>query len=186
MSSGSGDNPVRRSAEPGPDACAFVAIGSNLGASESILQRAVQRLQGLSCEPLRVSSFWCTTPVDCPPGSRDFLNAVVQFLPLPGETPVSLLHKLQALEKEFGRAPKQILNEPRPLDLDLITFAGETIATEHLTLPHPRAARRRFVLEGLCEIAPQLVLPGQHATVAELLRACPEDPGMRKVVSTAA
>jgi 2-amino-4-hydroxy-6-hydroxymethyldihydropteridine diphosphokinase len=110
-----------------------------------------------------------------------FVNAVVTLEPRASETPESLLAALQALEKEFGRRPKQVLNEPRPLDLDLIAFGGETRATYELTLPHPRAHQRRFVLQPLSEIAPDLVLPGQSLSVAELLRQLPPDESMRKL-----
>ena len=108
-------------------------------------------------------------PVDCPPGSPKFLNAVIAFIPQKSETPETLITKLQALEKVFGRQPKKILNEPRPLDLDLIAFGQEIRATPELTVPHPRAHERRFVLQPLSEIAPDLVLPGQTQTVAQLL-----------------
>ena len=131
------------------------------------------RLQKLSDQPLLKSSLWQTTPVDCPPGSPLFVNAVVSLWPHPGETPETLLAKLQALEADFGRQPKQTLNEPRPLDLDLIAFGSETRATPELTLPHPRAHARRFVLEPLAEIAPDLVLAGQTRTVRELLECLP-------------
>jgi 2-amino-4-hydroxy-6-hydroxymethyldihydropteridine diphosphokinase len=86
------------------------------------------------------------------------------------------LAKLQALEKEFGREPKKVLNEARPLDLDLIAFGNHTCVTPRLTLPHPRATQRRFVLEPLAEIAPDLVLPGQTRTVKELLAELPPLP----------
>jgi len=127
------------------------------------------RLQALSIEPLLRSSLWKTSPVDCPPGSPGFVNAVVGLKPFVDETPETLLAKLRALEKEFGRQPKKVLNEPRPLDLDLIAFGQEIRATEKLTLPHPRAHSRRFVLQPLAEIAPRFVLPGQRLTVGELL-----------------
>ena len=127
----------------------------------------------LSQEPILKSSVWETTPVDCPPDSPVFLNAVIGFSPLPEETPESLLKKLQAWEKEFGRQPKIVLNEPRPLDLDLIAFGAESRNTPELRLPHPRAHLRRFVLQPLCEIAPDLVLLGQGKTVAELLASLP-------------
>ncbi|MFM8471448.1 MAG: 2-amino-4-hydroxy-6-hydroxymethyldihydropteridine diphosphokinase, partial [Limisphaerales bacterium] len=110
-----------------------------------------------------------STPVDCPPGSPDFINAVVALTPLPRLTPESLLAELQALEREFGRQPKKVLNEARPLDLDLIAWGSEVRNTPTLTLPHPRAHLRRFVLEPLNELAPDFVLPGQTRTVAELL-----------------
>jgi MAF protein/2-amino-4-hydroxy-6-hydroxymethyldihydropteridine diphosphokinase len=152
---------------------AFVALGSNLGESRSILHEAIRRLQKLSAAPLLQSSFVKTAPVDCPPGSPDFLNAVVALTPLPGETPESLLTQLRALERHFGRQPKKVTNEPRPLDLDLIAFGTQTRSTKTLTLPHPRAHLRRFVLQPLSEIAPDLLLPGQTKTVAQLLASLP-------------
>jgi 2-amino-4-hydroxy-6-hydroxymethyldihydropteridine diphosphokinase len=91
------------------------------------------------------------------------------------------LLKLQALEKEFGRQPKKVLNEPRPLDVDLIAFGSETRATPELTLPHPRARARRFVLQPLSEIAPNLILPGQSQSVAQLLARLPPVEPMRKL-----
>lgn len=129
----------------------------------------MDRLQELSSAPLLRSTLWTTKPVDCPPGSLDFLNAVVALSPMPGETPESLLAKLQALEREFGRLPKQMLNEPRPLDLDIIAFGSETRAGPELTIPHPRAHLREFVLSPLNEIAPDLVLPGHQLSVRALL-----------------
>jgi len=148
---------------------AIVALGSNVGDSPGILRRAMERLAELSVKPLVKSSLWQTTPVDCPPGSPPFVNAVVALTPVDGETAESLLVKLLALEKEFGRRPKQVLNEPRRLDLDLIVFGRETRLTATLTLPHPRAVERRFVLQPLSEIVPDLVLPNQTKSVTQLL-----------------
>src|SRR3989454_7693700 len=105
---------------------AFIALGSNLGDPKQNVVQAMDRLQELSDTPLLRSSLWQTTPVDCPPGSPLFVNAVVGLVPREGETPESLLEKLQTIEKEFGRQPKKILNEPRPLDLDLIAFGTQT------------------------------------------------------------
>jgi 2-amino-4-hydroxy-6-hydroxymethyldihydropteridine diphosphokinase len=112
--------------------------------------------------------------VDCPPGSPLFVNAAVGLTPLADETPESLLKKLRNLEKEFGRTPTKGWNEPRPLDLDLIAFGNETRRTAELVLPHPRAHLRRFVLQPLGEIAPDLLLPGQTKTVAQLLAGLPD------------
>jgi 2-amino-4-hydroxy-6-hydroxymethyldihydropteridine diphosphokinase len=160
---------------PKPEAgtLAFVALGSNLGDAGQNVLRAMERLEELSEAPLRRSSLWRSEPVDCPPGSPEFVNAVVGLVPRAGETPESLLRKLQGLEKEFGRRPKQVLNEPRPLDLDLIAFGTEIRTDPTLTLPHPRAVERGFVLQPLGELAPELVLPGQSKTVAELLAQLP-------------
>ena len=174
-------------------ALAFVALGSNLGDSRQIILDAMARLQRFSGELIRKSSLWQTSPVDCPPDSPKFANAVAGLVPRADETPESLLSKLQSLEKEFGRQAKKILNEPRPLDLDLIAFGSETRAgtvaalvkarnrrfykrryESELILPHPRAHLRRFVLQPLSEIAPDLVLPGQTKSVLDLLCELPE------------
>jgi 2-amino-4-hydroxy-6-hydroxymethyldihydropteridine diphosphokinase len=151
---------------------AIIALGSNMGDAKSNVLRAMERLQKFSDKPIRRSSLWETSPVDCPRGSPMFVNAVIGFLPREGETPESLLAKLQFIEKEFGRTRKKVLNEPRPLDLDLIAFQSEQRNSRELTLPHPRAHQRKFVLGPLAEIAPGLVFPGQEKTVAELLRDC--------------
>jgi 2-amino-4-hydroxy-6-hydroxymethyldihydropteridine diphosphokinase len=150
-----------------------IALGSNLGDSATLVRAAMERLGAFSAAPLRRSSLWRSAPVDCPPGSPWFVNAVVLLKPHPGETPESLLEKLQALEREFGRRPKQVLNEARPLDLDLIAFGTVQRATERLTLPHPRAAARRFVLAPLAEIAPDFCAPGWPAPAAVLLAQLP-------------
>jgi 2-amino-4-hydroxy-6-hydroxymethyldihydropteridine diphosphokinase len=159
---------------------AYVALGSNRNGRENV-SRAAKRLVELSQGPSHVSSLWETTPVDCPPGSPDFVNAVVKIIPRAGETPESLLKKLQALEKEFGRVPKKVLNEPRPLDLDLIAFGEEQRNTPELTLPHPRAHQRRFVLRPLAQVASDFILPGQTKTVAQLLDELPPGEKVEKI-----
>jgi len=153
----------------------FVAFGSNLGDSPRIILNAAARMQDFSDHPLVKSSLWQTAPVDCPPGSPKFVNAVAGFVPRLNETPELLLKKLRELEKESGRAPKVVLNEPRPLDLDLIAFGSEIRDTPELVLPHARAHLRRFVLQPLSEIAPDLILPGQGKTVLQLLAELPDD-----------
>lgn len=152
----------------------FIALGSNLGDSRQNILDAMARLQTFSDEPILKSSLWETSPVNCPPYSRKFINAVAGFEPRPDETPESLLAKLQSLEKEFGRQAKKSLNEPRPLDLDLIAFGAETRKTPELILPHPRAHLRRFVLQPLREIGPDMILPGQTKSVLDLLCDLPE------------
>lgn len=159
----------------------IVALGSNLGDSVEVIHKAFARLRNLGGESFVHSSLWSTSPVDCPPGSPDFVNAVGMWEPRAKDTPESLLAALQSLEREFGRQPKRIHNEARPLDLDLISFAHETRATAALTLPHPRAHLRRFVLQPLSELAPNLVLPGQTKSVAQLLDAIPADPTMKRL-----
>ena len=160
---------------------AFVALGGNLGDSTVTVRAAMERAAAFSSTPLLRSSLWRSAPVDCPPGSPDFINAVVALTPLPGFTPESLLAELQKLEREFGRLPKQVLNEARPLDLDFIAWGNEVRNTPTLTLPHPRAHLRHFVLCPLSELAPDLVLPGQSRTVAELLAALGPAAGVERM-----
>jgi 2-amino-4-hydroxy-6-hydroxymethyldihydropteridine diphosphokinase len=160
----------------------FIALGSNLGDSRQNIRLAMDRLQEYSAGPILKSSLWQSSPADCPPGSPPFINAVTGLVPRPDEVPESLLATLQSLERQFGRGPKIVLNEPRRLDLDLILFGPAIRRTPQLVLPHPRAHERRFVLQPLSEIAPDLILPGQIKTVAQLLADLPPDLSVRKVV----
>jgi 2-amino-4-hydroxy-6-hydroxymethyldihydropteridine diphosphokinase len=148
---------------------AFVALGSNLGDSIGMLETALKRLQTWSDQPLRRSSFWRSEPIDCPPGSPWFVNAMAALVPRVDDTPERLLERLLTMESEFGRRPKQIPNQPRTLDLDLIAYGAEVRSTVRLTLPHPRAHRRAFVLAPLSELAVDMILPGQERSVGELL-----------------
>lgn len=171
------------SLQPASDASrrVVVALGSNLGDSAVVLRDAIGQLRSLAPSDFVASSLWQTTPVDCPPDSPLFVNAVAAFTPRPDETPETLLDKLQAMEREFGRRPKLVLNEPRPLDLDLIAFGSEKRSAPRLTVPHPRAHLRRFVLEPLNEIAPELILPGQTKPVSELLAGLSTDEVLRRL-----
>jgi 2-amino-4-hydroxy-6-hydroxymethyldihydropteridine diphosphokinase len=157
----------------------YLALGSNLGDSISILRSAAERLAALG--PVTLSPLYASSPVDCPPGSPDFVNAVLELIAPEDLTPERLLVILQDLEREFGRQPKQVLNEARPLDLDIVAFGDQRRSTPSLHLPHPRAHQRRFVLQPLADLAPDLVLPGQQQRVAELLRQLPADPRMRRL-----
>jgi len=160
---------------------AIVALGSNLGDPRRIVSEAMAQLQSFSDRPILKSSLWRTVPVNCPPNSPMFVNAVAGLLPRKDETPESLLEKLRILEKEFGRQPRKVLNEPRPLDLDLIAFGAEPRNTPELVLPHPRARLRRFVLQPLSEIAPDLILPEQSKTVAQLLAELSSDEVLKRL-----
>ena len=149
----------------------MIALGSNLGDSTALIRQAFDKLQEFSAVPIRKSSLLTTAPVDCPPGSPPFVNAAVALTPRPGETADSLVMKLFTLEWDLGRRPKTVMNEARPIDLDLIAFGAEVRNRPTLILPHPRAHLRRFVLQPLSEVAPEFVLPGQTRSVAELLHA---------------
>ena len=160
----------------------YIALGSNLGDSAQIIRDAIRQLATLSPKPLLISSLWDTTPVDCPPASGRFVNAVVGLTPFVDETPQTLLVKLKKMERQFGRLPKKKLNEPRLLDLDLIAFGNQKISSASLEIPHPRAHLRRFVLAPLNEIAPDLILAGQNLTVKELLNQLPSDETACRIV----
>jgi len=164
-----------------PEQWVIVALGANLGNAADNVRRGFERLEELAEKHILRSSVWETTPVNCPPESPKFANAVAAWMPHPEETPETFLTRLQELEKEFGRKPKLVLNEARTLDLDLITFGQEIRITTRLILPHPRAHLRRFVLQPLAEIASGLVLPGQQKSVGELLASLPEDPAIKRL-----
>lgn len=145
---------------------AFVALGSNLGDREAHLRRAIRALG--STRGIRwfgLSRIYETDPVG-PPPQGPYLNAVAEI-----ETrlePRALLGRLLEIEAEEGRIRSGARGEARTLDLDLLFFADRCIDEEELTVPHPRMQERSFVLEPLCELAPQWVHPRSGKTVAEL------------------
>jgi len=148
---------------------AYVGLGGNVDAPVTRLARAVEALQGLG-SALRPSALWRSAPWG-PVEQPDYVNQVVAL-----ETRRSaeaLLDTLLSLEVALGRdRARETRWGPRPIDLDLLSWGGAVINTPRLTLPHPRLAARRFVLAPLCELAPDLVLPGQQRTVRALLHAC--------------
>jgi len=148
-----------------------IALGSNLGDRSAELDAGIAFLRSLSHDnEMRESPRIKTEPVDCPPGSAPFLNAVVEIEIDPRILPPrELLGKLQAFEHRRGRSVLRETNAPRPLDLDIIYYGDLIIDEPDLIIPHPRAATRRFVLEPLASLHPDLVLPGQTKTVRQLL-----------------
>jgi 2-amino-4-hydroxy-6-hydroxymethyldihydropteridine diphosphokinase len=156
-----------------------LALGSNLGDRLAHLRAARDFLCALhesGNDPL-VSSVYATDPVDCPPGSPPFLNAVLEIITPLG--PEELLVRASAFERHLGRPDRRERNAPRPVDIDLLYAGNRCIKTTRLVIPHPRLAQRRFVLQPLAEIRADLVLPGQSCRVADLLAALPPDPPVR-------
>lgn len=151
-----------------------IALGSNLGDRLENLRSALRDLRTLCpIASFLQSSVYETEPVDCPPGSQPFLNAVVELsCTLP---PRELLLKCQAIEEKLGRELIREVNAPRPVDLDILYFGNHRLSEPGLIIPHPRLTLRRFVLEPLCEIRPELVLPGQSDPVEFLLRELVSD-----------
>lgn len=146
----------------------LIGLGSNRGDSVAIVCAAMDRLAAFARGKLRRSSLWRTSPVDCPPGSSAFVNAVIAFEPRLGLTPELLLGALKALEVEYGRERVPVRNAPRELDLDLLLFDEECRDAPDFALPHPRAADRLFVLAPAAEVAPDVVWPGYGSTIREL------------------
>jgi len=143
-----------------------VALGSNLGDRRSNLDFAVSRLESILAN-LRVSSYRETDPVDVPGQQPSFLNAAAV-----GETAMTareLLDGLLAIERERGRE-RPFPGAARTLDLDLVLFGDLVTDDATLTVPHPRFRERRFVLEPVAEVAPDLVDPVTGLSVAELLK----------------
>ncbi len=149
----------------------LIGLGSNLGASSDLLLRAGARLRRFARSDFRMSSLWLTSPIGCPPGSPDFVNAVVAFNPAPQYSPERLLAALKEMELEAGRKARSRRNAPRALDLDLLVYGQQRRRTAKLVLPHPRASARRFVLAPAAEVAPDLRWPGTFNRVRELLDA---------------
>ena len=148
-----------------------IALGSNMGDRSAELDAGISFLRMLSMNyEVRESPRIETAPVDCSPGSPAFLNSVAEievdtvFLP-----PLNLVGCLQDFELERGRSPLRDVNTPRPLDLDIIYYGVERFDQMGLIIPHPRAHLRRFVLEPLSHLRPDLILPGQKKTVTEFL-----------------
>ena len=148
---------------------AAIALGSNIGDRLDNLRAARQQIVDLTGvqSPILSSAIYETDPVDCEPGAQKFLNAVVEF-DYEGD-PVDLWKKLAAIEVALGRPPDHPRNVSRKIDIDLLYFGNTKIDRKELQLPHPRMHLRKFVLQPLADIRPDLILPTERKTVRELL-----------------
>lgn len=164
-------NPKSRVAreEEAPKAMATVAIGANLGNPLVTVRQAIDQLGNIVRTRLCASSdMYRSAPVG-PPGQPDYVNAAAVLLT--SLAPVDLLDALQSLEGEFGRDRSGERWGARALDLDIVTYQDREIDEERLTVPHPEAYHRCFVLVPLAQIAPDTLIPG-HGRVAELVDDC--------------
>ena len=159
----------------------LIGLGSNRGDSAAVVRQAMVDLENFARGPLRRSSLWRTSPVNCPPGSADFVNAAVAFEPREGLTPEALLAELKALEARYGRQAGRVRNAPRELDLDLLLFHDEVRAEADFVLPHPRAADRLFVLAPAAEVVPDVVWPQTGRTVRALLEGLDSDEQVQRL-----
>jgi 2-amino-4-hydroxy-6-hydroxymethyldihydropteridine diphosphokinase len=151
--------------------CVFVALGSNVGDRSAYIDAARQSLENLRRTRLiRFSSVYETAAAG-PVVQGDFLNAVAML-----ETDLTAIELLVALVEIERSCDRPALAErvrwgPRTLDLDIVLFGDEVIDSDMLTVPHPLMHARRFVLEPLVELAPDVVHPVLHAMASELLAA---------------
>ncbi|MGE5082093.1 MAG: 2-amino-4-hydroxy-6-hydroxymethyldihydropteridine diphosphokinase [Acidobacteriota bacterium] len=159
----------------------YLSLGSNLGNREQNLEEAVRRASTLG-RVVAVSSFYETEPVEVT-DQPWFLNCVLAL-----ETtaePAQLMRELLRIEHEMGRQ-RLVKKGPRSIDIDILLFGNAVVNTPDLTIPHPEMTRRRFVLEPLAEIAPELLHPVSQKTVTRLLaelapgqRVQKYEPGIR-------
>ncbi len=157
-------------------ATAYLSLGSNLGDRKAMLEEALARLGGSGrLTVVKRSSVYETEPV----GVTDqpwFYNLAAEVDT--ALSPEELLHLTKAVEQEMMRT-REIRWGPRTIDIDIVLYEDVKLATDRLTIPHPEMTRRRFVLEPLHEIAPDLVLPDDRR-VEQMLRDV-RDQDVRRV-----
>jgi 2-amino-4-hydroxy-6-hydroxymethyldihydropteridine diphosphokinase len=135
----------------------YLGLGSNIGDRRQHLDDAVRALPRHDVTLVACSSVYETEPVGLVLDQRDFLNACLEVETALG--PEALLDSCKAVERELGRAQRQIRHGPRVIDVDLLLLGSITYRSERLTLPHPSVLERRFVLVPLLELDPDLALP---------------------------
>jgi 2-amino-4-hydroxy-6-hydroxymethyldihydropteridine diphosphokinase len=151
----------------------YLSLGSNLGDRAGNLRKAVHRLSELGAVTA-VSSLYETEPVEVERMQPWFLNCVVAIET--GLMPKQLLPRTLAIEQELGRR-RSDSKGPRTLDIDIVLFGNAIVDSPGLTIPHPAMHRRRFVLEPLVEIAPDVRHPILKRTARELLNDLPATAG---------
>jgi len=157
---------------------AYVSLGSNLGDRAGHLLLAIRGMMDAGLEVVRLSSVYETEPVETF-AQPSFLNMVAELRGTTLPAPEQLMARLLRVEYALGRT-REVPLGPRTIDLDLLFYKDETRATEFLTLPHPRLHQRRFVLEPLAELAPNLEHPTLQKTISELLNETEDNSEVRR------
>lgn len=157
------------------EATAYIGLGTNLGHREAQLQQAIARLAPLvSHGDITTAPLYETEPVGGPEQPH-YLNTVAAFRTVLG--PSALLQALLDIEEAMGRIRLERWG-PRCIDLDLLLFGDQLMEKTtplDLVIPHPRMHLRRFVLQPLSDIAPDLIHPRLNQTILELLASCPDN-----------
>ena len=154
----------------------YLLLGSNVGNREQRLRVAIARLEAAG-HVVSVSSFYETEPVDITDQAW-FLNCAVALET--SEPPAQLMARLLGIEREMGRERTR-KKGPRTIDIDILLYADSIILSPELTVPHPAMHQRRFVLEPLAEIAPEVKHPVLGKTARELLTALPAGQAVRRM-----
>jgi 2-amino-4-hydroxy-6-hydroxymethyldihydropteridine diphosphokinase len=154
----------------------YLSLGSNLGDRAANLNSAVKRLEAFG-QVVAVSSFYETEPVELA-AQPWFLNCAVKLDT--EKMPKQLLGGILNLEQEMGRRRAQ-KKGPRSIDIDILLFGNSIVEAKGLTIPHPALHERRFVLEPLAEIAPEVRHPVFKRTVRELRDALPPGQAVREI-----
>jgi len=150
----------------------YLGLGSNLGDRRANLASAAERLRSADLRINQESSIYETEPRDLP-DQPWFLNQVIEAVT--SLFPRQLLSRIQKIEREMGRK-RLVAKGPRNIDIDILLFEDVIIATDGLEIPHPRMAQRRFVLEPLAELAPDLHHPVTGKTIREMLAPVSRQP----------
>ncbi len=137
-----------------PETLCVIALGGNIGDVPGAFRRACEALTNAGFRIRRFSSLLRTAPLGCEPGAPEFTNAVLSGFW--GGSATDLLRLCQRIEADKGRPNDHAYHVSRTLDLDIILFGRETIRLPNLTIPHPEAAKRDFVMVPLREIEPEL------------------------------
>ena len=154
----------------------YLSLGSNLGDREENLRTAIAKLAEVG-NVVAISSFYETEPVEVA-AQPWFMNCAVKLDT--EKMPRQLMAAILALEQGMGRQRRQNKG-PRTIDIDVLLFGSSVIELPSLTVPHPRMHQRRFVLEPLAEVAPDLRHPVFKRTIRELRDALPAGQAVRKV-----
>jgi len=157
----------------------YLSLGSNLGDRDANLRAAIEKLKEIG-KVVAVSSFYETEPVEVT-AQPWFLNCAAKFDT--EKMPRQLISAILAIEQSMGRQRKQ-QKGPRTIDIDILFFGSSIIDIPSLTVPHPHLHERRFVLEPLAEIAPDVRHPILKRSIRELRDALPPGQTVRKLIPT--